>query len=607
MNVPIQVREWFNGLPENLKRLSKWETLSKDQWIAVWRICRTDASKCISLTGRAGSGKSFVVKFCHKLLSALRKEVIILGSTGVARQNVGGEATIHKFGFLGIGDFLPLEIREKAESGVRTRKSIISSGTKLKERFNKGKGEVIIVIDEKSMASSELLILFYQAIKIGLEGREFRFVGVGDFRQLEPVPNRSETCPWTEHSHLAFEDAVFTIGKDEEQEDYIYSSLFSQRGPFLKNQMPKEEWSYESLSLLKNHRQKEEDRVFIEALNALGDGIGFNDPRVYPLLSRVFVQKGSDYIQFGKKNSLRTEEIENSLRVCFTNKEVKAYNNQKLEEFRGKGAARQVYKANVVGLSWTEGQILKDLEPVEQECELFSGMKFMVRCNIDEFLANGTVGTIIQMDKDSIKLRLEDGYQTVLKKTRFSLPKNSDGSSVGTFETVAAGHLAYASTAWKVQGLTVTQLDRSELDIYRGEDKLVLVIDKCWKQHGLLYTVCSRVQSLDQLVILCKKLSDLEKMIIVNPRIKEFIDNAEQNMRRWTYEIDFLRSVEIHKPHTEGGESVSFKEKINIYLYDSHQYCILQEEVRRWDPDKRWWIIVADPVLKRELLNIESS
>src|SRR5690348_7105356 len=52
--------------------------------------------KNIFLTGKAGTGKSFIVKEAIRLLQEAKKNIVALAPTGVAANNIGGQ-TIHSF------------------------------------------------------------------------------------------------------------------------------------------------------------------------------------------------------------------------------------------------------------------------------------------------------------------------------------------------------------------------------------------------------------------------------------------------------------------------------------------------------------------------------
>ena len=52
-----------------------------------------NTKKSMYLTGKAGAGKSTLVNF---FISKTKKRFVLLGTTGVAAQNIGGQ-TIHSF------------------------------------------------------------------------------------------------------------------------------------------------------------------------------------------------------------------------------------------------------------------------------------------------------------------------------------------------------------------------------------------------------------------------------------------------------------------------------------------------------------------------------
>ena len=66
-------------------------TLSKNQQLFLDHALKGDN---IFLTGKAGTGKTFVVKQVMAALRAENKKVVAIAPTGVAANNVGGQ-TIH--------------------------------------------------------------------------------------------------------------------------------------------------------------------------------------------------------------------------------------------------------------------------------------------------------------------------------------------------------------------------------------------------------------------------------------------------------------------------------------------------------------------------------
>tara|TARA_R110000737_G_scaffold95031_1_gene129057 strand:+ start:5095 stop:9072 length:3978 start_codon:yes stop_codon:yes gene_type:complete len=122
-------------------------------------LATLEDKKGLMMLGRAGTGKSFVIKNIDKIYKEQGKKVGKLAFTNIASLNIGG-TTIHKF----------LKLNDK--------------GDLLQSRINKIKEEIdLIIIDEISMVSSFLWRRLYHLHDL----TQIPFLLVGDFRQIPPV------------------------------------------------------------------------------------------------------------------------------------------------------------------------------------------------------------------------------------------------------------------------------------------------------------------------------------------------------------------------------------------------------------------------------------
>jgi ATP-dependent DNA helicase PIF1 len=127
----------------------------------------------IYLTGKAGTGKSFVVKDVIDTLGSMRRNVVAIAPTGIAATNIDGQ-TIHSL--FSIPPF-----------GVITYDEC--------NYVKKNKRDVwqridAIMIDEVSMLRPDTLdAIHYSLIKNGIEGGLLKkqIIFVGDLKQLPPV------------------------------------------------------------------------------------------------------------------------------------------------------------------------------------------------------------------------------------------------------------------------------------------------------------------------------------------------------------------------------------------------------------------------------------
>lgn len=128
--------------------------------------------KNIFLTGKAGTGKSFIVKKIISDLIALKRKVVAVAPTGVAANNIDGQ-TIHSMFRLtpyGVISFEECQFIRKASRDV------------LKE-VN------VIVVDEISMVRPDILDgMHWTMKKNGLDGLDQKqVIFVGDMKQLPPI------------------------------------------------------------------------------------------------------------------------------------------------------------------------------------------------------------------------------------------------------------------------------------------------------------------------------------------------------------------------------------------------------------------------------------
>jgi ATP-dependent DNA helicase PIF1 len=182
------------------------------------------SSKHIFLTGRAGTGKSTLLKYFRE---NTKKKIVVLAPTGVAALNVHGQ-TIHSFfGFN--PEIKPELVRRADEEKIALFKNIDA-----------------IVIDEISMVRADLLDCIDKALRLNRKSEEVfggvQMIFIGDLFQLPPV-----------------------LTKEEE----IYFRL-QYGSPFFFSAHAMQGLNYEVIELKKVHRQQDID--FVEMLNRVRVG-----------------------------------------------------------------------------------------------------------------------------------------------------------------------------------------------------------------------------------------------------------------------------------------------------------------------------------------------
>lgn len=197
---------------------------SNDQQKAVDSIIE---GKNIFLTGKAGTGKSFVIKECIKILQRAKKNVAILGTTGIAANNIGGQ-TLHSFFKVPI-------------NGVATFEKCFYTKIETREIWDMTK---VIIIDEVSMLRPDTLdSINWTLVKNKCRSlRSKQIIFIGDLKQLPPV----------------------VIDNEIMELEQKYGGL-----SFLDSEIC-EKLHLEAIELTTIHRQS--DPEFIENLNILRDG-----------------------------------------------------------------------------------------------------------------------------------------------------------------------------------------------------------------------------------------------------------------------------------------------------------------------------------------------
>lgn len=201
--------------------------------------------KSVFLTGKAGSGKSFIVKKAMEELNSYSSGVVAVAPTGVAAQNIGG-ATIHSMFSLSIDGVLDYN---KCRFIHPVKKRVLAK-TKT------------IIIDEVSMLRPDILdAMNWTLIKNGMRAlNQYQVIFVGDMGQLQPVVDDNMKSVLLQK----YEDIYFQNSK-----------IFNKIKP-------------EPVELEKIHRQSDPD--FIDSLNLVRDNIKA------PYFKKFFADKPSGVV-----------------------------------------------------------------------------------------------------------------------------------------------------------------------------------------------------------------------------------------------------------------------------------------------------------------------
>ena len=405
------------------------------------------------ITGKAGTGKSTLLQLFR---NTTRKKVAVLAPTGVAALNVQGQ-TIHSFfGF-------PPRIITPSEAARRvTRKDLLRLYKNLQ----------ILIIDEISMVRADMLDGMDRFLRLNRENNQpfggVQVVFFGDLFQLPPVVTRDP-----------IEASYFT---DYYESPYFFSARIFQDADF----------QIDMLELRKVYRQ--ESRHFLRLLEAV----------------RVNEVDYDDLEDLNERHQPHFEETDGYITLCARNVTADRINQRELS---------MLNQPEFEFIAEVKGQFDPGLYPTEAALRLRQGAQVMFVRNDQEEkqFVNGTIGKIIQLNKDTILVETE-GHGG--KKRRIEVPKAEweiiryQATATGNIETEVVGSftqyplkLAWAITIHKSQGKTF--------------DKVLIDLGGGAFEHGQLYVALSRCRTLDGIVL---RQPIRQQDIITDERVVEFYE-----------------------------------------------------------------------------------
>lgn len=386
------------------------------------------------LTGRAGTGKTTFLKNIQKMTN---KQFVVVAPTGIAAIVAGG-VTIHSF----FG--LDLNVQGPKDHG---------------KNFTDDKLETVracdtIIIDEVSMVRCDIVDSIDRTLRLIMNtnlpfgGKQIIFSG--DMFQLPPVlKSGAETEAMKEYYGT---DVPFFF------KAHVFERMALPTIEFLKVYRQEEQLF---LNILSNIRAGECTEQDLQELNA-----HCREPKHdEPIISLTPFKETADKI-----------------------------NNQRLEELTTK---LYFYEGSIdgkFGKKGKDGKIKNENLPAPMTLALKEGAQVMfTRNDLAHRWVNGTLGTVIQLSDEEVKVKVGDktfdispivweSYEYEFDKKEKKLKKET----VGTF-TQFPIKLAWAITIHKSQGLTF--------------DKMILDLSRGTFAAGQLYVALSRVRSLDGLYL----------------------------------------------------------------------------------------------------------
>ena len=246
---------------------------------------------CIFITGKAGTGKSTLLKYFK---ANTKKRVVILAPTGVAAINIGGQ-TIHSF-----FKFPPKMIQKDSVRRLHNQE--------LFEKLD------VVVVDEVSMVRADLMDGIDHALRINRDEMKKPFGGVqmiffGDLFQLCPVVDRESKELLLER----YSTPYFFSAKAFKDADIKYielSKIYRQKdGKFvtLLNRLRNKEHTEDDLKTLNSRVRKhsvdsaKDATVILTTTNSLAGAI--NEDRLARLPGKEFVYDADITGKFDEKAS----------------------------------------------------------------------------------------------------------------------------------------------------------------------------------------------------------------------------------------------------------------------------------------------------------------
>ena len=425
--------------------------------------------KSLFLTGKAGSGKTYFLKYIVEKCMEAKINVAVVAPTGIAALNAGGQ-TIHSFFQVPISIFPPDDkrLRTKVPNNDEDKTSIYNIFGYRETRKEIIKNLDLLIIDEVSMVRCDLLDLIDRLLRVfrgkdkGEENKPFggvQVVLIGDPFQLSPVVSGSD---W-----------------DILQLSYVSPWFFSSRA-FVNISA--------SIELQKIYRQT--DAAFISILNGVRDST----------LSSTDLQT----LNQRHNPSFRISSSDKKYMYITThNATVDRINETELEQLKSPPYQFQ-------------GRIQGVFPQKELPAPLFLTLKkgaqvMLVKNDSAGKYVNGSLGEIVELDNNEITIRLDSGFEfELVREFWFNIEyiwnvkeKKIQENTIGKFWQYPI-KLAWCISVHKSQGLTF---------------KYVLADLASAFATGQVYVALSRCTSLDGLIL---KNKIPPYAIKTDPRVREF-------------------------------------------------------------------------------------
>jgi len=420
------------------------------------------------ITGKAGTGKTTLLKEIVKECRARGKNIAVSAPTGVAAKNAEGQ-TLHSLLGLKTIVFIPGKIQRWYNTMDNARVNVI-------------KKLDILIIDEISMVRCDVLdmvdltLQHYKRNKKPFGG--IQVILFGDLFQLPPVVN------------------------DKKKEKELLYSYYKKGNPYFFSSDVISKHPFPVLELETVYRQQE-DKKFVNILNHIREG--------------DFLESDRNVLNRRLKSGYRPSEQEPAVFLRTNKSKVWGHNIGKLEELPSK---QESYGAYI------EGKFPQSLYPTDNPLLLKVGARVMLLRNDNDGLkyVNGTQGVIVSIYDGIIRVKTDEGDLISVERSTWELYDYVFENETKTIVPVVVASfkqypikLAWAVTIHKSQGMTFSKVIVDARKSFAA-GQVYVALSRCRSLNGL--TLTSRITKDDIMVdpIVVEYMKSVER---INPNEAE--------------------------------------------------------------------------------------